>query len=193
MQYHCCLSQSHAFQFGHLIYFACSGSVGNDHNGHTDENQRKTKMRMMKSEDYMKVEETLQSQFCTTTETLQQPNWNQAIANFKLNTDHSLNSTGTSHSEEEFFSMTEFPLPALGQPSLLNTVRQETGIMTISPRSTLSNVSLGGSSSSTSTKGEFSICRSFSGERILLNHLYLWFGSTRFSCAIVVNLSFRIN
>lgn len=176
-----------------MIYFAYSGSVINDQNGHVDENQRKTKMRMMKSEDYMKVEETLQSQFRATTETLQQPNWNQAIENFKVNTNHSLNSTGTSHNEEEFFSMTEFPLPALGQPSLLNAVRQETGIMKISPRSTLSNVSLGGSSSSTSTKGEFSSCRSFSGRRILLNHLYLWFGGTRLSCAIGVNLSFLIN
>ena len=149
-------------------------------------------MRMMKSEDYMKVEETLQSQFRATTETLQQPNWNQAIENFKVNTNHSLNSTGTSHSEEEFFSMTEFPLPALGQPSLLNTVRQETGIMAISPRSTLSNVSLGGSSSSTSTKGEFSSCRSSFGGRILLNYVYLRFGDTRLRCAIVVNLSFLI-
>lgn len=139
------------------------------------------KMREMKTEDFMKVEESLQNQFSS----IESQDWKTNL--------HSLNSTNESpygsltkprsNSDDEFFSMNEFPLPQLGQPTLLNTVRQcnltvtggahraTTASTTIpgcddftagrfsptSPRSTLSNVSLGGSSGSLNSKGLFNI------------------------------------
>jgi hypothetical protein len=114
-------------------------------------------MREMRSEDFMKVEESLQHQF----NTIDSRDWKSALS--------SLNSTGDpplarASSEEEFFSMSEFPLPSLGQPTLLNTVKQcnLTGTEDIasgrfsptSPRSTYSNISLGGSSGSLNSKGK---------------------------------------
>ena len=111
-------------------------------------------MRAMKSEDYVKVEESLQQQF----QSADSHNWKvggyHSIGNTSLG---SLTQQSTG-SEEEFFSMTEFPLPALGQPTLLNAVKQQNDIIRASPtspRSTLSNISLGGSSSSLSNKGIF--------------------------------------
>lgn len=121
---------------------------------------RRTRMREMKSEDYMKVEESLQSQF----HGAETQNWKQALNSLQsdVTTTNSLANHSTA-SEEEFFSMSEFPLPALGQPTLLNAVKQHNLSFNVndpnsfsptSPRSTLSNISLGGSSSSLSTKGE---------------------------------------
>lgn len=120
---------------------------------------RRTRMREMKSEDYMKVEESLQSQF----HGAETQNWKQALNSLQsdVTTTNSLANHSTA-SEEEFFSMSEFPLPALGQPTLLNAVKQHNLSFNVndpnsfsptSPRSTLSNISLGGSSSSLSTKG----------------------------------------
>ena len=108
----------------------------------------------MKTEDFTKVEESLQQQFTSV-----DSDWKSAL--------NSLNSTDGSpraraSSDEEFFSMSDFPLPKLGQPTILNTVKQcnLTGTEDMSserfspasPRSTLSNISLGGSSGSLNSK-----------------------------------------
>lgn len=139
--------------------YSDSSSITKETTGH--HHHSRSKMREMKSEDFMKVEESLQSQFHSI-----DPDWKTAL--------NSLNSTNDSlvdnfarnraNSEEEFFSMSEFPLPSLGQPTLLNTVKQcnltgnsaedITGRFSpTSPRSTLSNISLGGSSGSLTSRG----------------------------------------
>ena len=116
-------------------------------------------MREMKTEDFTKVEESLQQQFTSI-----DSDWKSAL-NSLNSTDGSPNSRARANSEEEFFSMSEFPLPQLGQPTLLNTVKQcnLTGTEDVmsgrfsptSPRSTLSNISLGGSSGSLNSKSKF--------------------------------------
>lgn len=141
--------------------------------------QRKMKMREMRTEDFMKVEESLQNHFSS----IESQDWKSNLNSLNSTNDSpygSLTKQHRSNSEDEFFSMSEFPLPQLGQPTLLNTVKQcnLTGGQAInttatttatsedhfsvdlfspnSPRSTLSNVSLGGSSGSLNSKGTFS-------------------------------------
>ena len=97
----------------------------------------------MKSEDYLKVEESLQHQFGSSDFSLK-----NKLEHFKPNINMNCLSHNSTLSEEEFFSMTEFPLPALGQPSLIDPLKQNPfynrfdGIIP----SRLNNVSLGGSS-----------------------------------------------
>ena len=109
----------------------------------------------------MKVEESLQNQFHSIDN-----DWKSALNSLNSTNDSSMDNyaRNRANSEEEFFSMSEFPLPSLGQPTLLNTVKQcnLTGnsaediagrFSPTSPRSTLSNISLGGSSGSVTSRG----------------------------------------
>ena len=147
----------------HLIFFQASTYSDCSSGSKEHPPQRKVKMREMKSEDYMKVEESLQNHFTS----IESQDWKSALSSLNSTNDSPLGSLTKAHSnsEEEFFSMNEFPLPSLGQPTLLNTVKQcnLTGnageeytagrFSPTSPRSTLSNISLGGSSGSLTSKG----------------------------------------
>ena len=138
------------------MYYNAQHHHGNQHQqqqGH----QYRPKMREMGTEDFSKVEESLQQQFTS----VDSHDWKSAINSLNSTEGHSMNRAS---SEEEFFSMTDYPLPQLGQPTLLNTVKQcnltgsediSTGRFSpaTSPRSTLSNISLGGSSGSLTSKG----------------------------------------
>lgn len=137
--------------------FILASSYSDTSSNHTQQqHHHRSKMREMKTEDFSKVEESLQQQFTSV-----DSDWKSAL-NSLNSTDGSPNSRARANSEDEFFSMSDFPLPQLGQPTLLNTVKQcnLTGTDDLasgrfsptSPRSTLSNISLGGSSGSLNSK-----------------------------------------
>ena len=119
----------------------------------SDENERKKKnsMRPMNSADYKRVEQVLQQQITTSSSHRKKidkniENWPNRLDSF--NTINSLNSTD----EEEFYSMSDYnSLPPLGEPPKLTTgflVGENSGF---SPEKSLTNISLGGSSSLLST------------------------------------------
>ncbi|XP_047132306.1 autophagy-related protein 2 homolog B isoform X1 [Hydra vulgaris] len=127
-----------------------------------DHNTRRNKMRTMKSADYLKVEESLQHQVGSMDFSLK-----NKVEQFKPSINLSSLSHNSTLSEEEFFSMTEYPLPALGQPSLIDPLKQSPFYNRFdSTSSRLSNVSLGGFSSSskgTLTEQASSLFRATSG------------------------------
>lgn len=124
------------------------------------ENKQPKKMREMKQEDYTKVEESLQHHFSN----FENEGWKKTLNCFGTNANTTLSSIDhpSVGSEEEFFSMTDFSLPPLAQPTLLGAVKHHNISCNTndvnrdspsSPRSTMSNVSLGGSSGSLGSKG----------------------------------------
>lgn len=139
-----------------LFLFSASAYSDTSSNHAQQQHHHRSKMREMKTDDFSKVEESLQQQFSSV-----DSDWKSAL-NSLNSTEGSPNSRVRANSEDEFFSMSDFPLPQLGQPTLLNTVKQcnLTGTDDLasgrfsptSPRSTLSNISLGGSSGSLNSK-----------------------------------------
>ena len=145
----------------HLVFLILGNCNGDRHDTSQENKQQKMKMREMKCEDYIKVEESLQHHF----HSVESENWKKTLNSLGTNANTTFSSINQQSicSEEDFFSMTDFPLPALGQPTLLGAVKQhniscntnEVNLMSpSSPRSTLSNISLGGSSGSLGSKGK---------------------------------------
>lgn len=105
----------------------------------------------MNSEDYKRVEQVLQQQITTSNKKKQQKtleqNWPNRLDSF--NTINSSNSTDDVD-DEEFYSMSDYnSLPPLGQPGCL--VGENSGFSGLSAEKSLTNISLGGSSTLLST------------------------------------------
>ena len=125
-----------------------------DQNGAKVDFPKRGKLRSMGSEDYMRVEQSLQQQLAPWPDANSWKNTFNKLSAIDTSYDSLPRQTSSDEAEEEFYSMTEYPLPALGQPPTIN-LKGQTGIylqeqstFSSSPRSTLSNISLGGSSGS---------------------------------------------
>ena len=117
----------------------------------------------MNSDDYKKVEQVLQQQITTTTTpnkkvmTRKVESWHNtldSINSAQCSTPNRRNSTDSA-GDEEFYSMSDYSsLPPLGQPPKLSSgclTGDNTGFSGFSPEKSLTNISLGGSSSLLST------------------------------------------
>ena len=131
--------------FNSIIYthfVAASTSLS----GH--EHHKKSTMRPMNSEDYMRVEQVLQQQISTSSK----KKADKPVANWpnRFDSINSLNSlTSGDDGDEEFYSMSDYnSLPPLAQPPKINDGTNFSGF---SPEKSLSIVSLGGGSSLLST------------------------------------------
>lgn len=114
-------------------------------------------MRPMNSDDYKRVEQVLQQQITSLSSHKKRTektgeNWPSKLD--RISSMNSLNSTEDLDGEE-FYSMSDYnSLPPLGQPPKLTTgclAVEQPGVSGFSPEKSLTNISLGGSSTLLST------------------------------------------
>ena len=154
--FHCCASllENIHFEYVFLFYFdlvfiicfsaATFSSVGNDQ-------QKRSKMRPMNSDDFMRVEQVLQQQVIMSSSNKKKTDKTVDSWPSKLESINSLNSlNSTDDTEEEFYSMSDYnSLPPLAQPPKIapGLVGESSNFSGFSPEKSLNAISLGSNNS----------------------------------------------